>query len=76
LNRQADRIDGIESSKRTVFETQMMKLYGAVNLYQQLEVSLKPPGTDDFAAELDAFQKSIAPGVAAVRSPRRRRKIR
>ena len=43
-----------------------MKLYEAMNLYQRLEVSLKPPGSDDFAAELDAYQKSIPPGIAAV----------
>ena len=39
-----------------------------MNLYQRLEISLKPPGTDDFAAELAAFQKSIAPGAAAVKA--------
>jgi ABC-type transport system involved in cytochrome c biogenesis permease subunit len=68
LRRQADRIDGIESSKRSVFESQIMKLYAAVNLYDQLEVSLKPPGTTDFARELAVFQKSIPPGIAAMRA--------
>jgi ABC-type transport system involved in cytochrome c biogenesis permease subunit len=43
-----------------------MKLDDTLNLYQRLEVSLKPPATDDFAAELAAYQKSIAPGIAAV----------
>ena len=45
-----------------------MKLYEMMNLYQRLEISLKPPGSDDFAAELDAYQKSIAPGIAAVQA--------
>jgi ABC-type transport system involved in cytochrome c biogenesis permease subunit len=66
MDKQADRIEDIQTSQRTVFESQMMKLYDAVNLYQSLEVSLKPPATDDFAAEVDTYQKSIAPGVAAV----------
>jgi ABC-type transport system involved in cytochrome c biogenesis permease subunit len=66
IGKQADRIQSIESSKRTVFESQLMKLSDALNLYQRLEVSLKTPATDDFAAELDAYQKSIAPGIAAV----------
>jgi ABC-type transport system involved in cytochrome c biogenesis permease subunit len=66
IEKQASRIEPIDASKRTVFESQLMKLYEAMNLYQRLEVSLKPPGSDDFAAELDAYQKSIAPGVAAV----------
>src|SRR5208283_6112663 len=66
LEKQADRIEKIESANRTVFESQLMKLTEAMNLYERLEVSLKPPVTDDFAAELETFQKSIPPGIAAV----------
>jgi ABC-type transport system involved in cytochrome c biogenesis permease subunit len=66
LEKQADRIEKIESANRTVFESQLMKLTETLNLYERLEVSLKPPVTDDFAAELEAFQKSIGPGIAAV----------
>jgi len=66
LEKQAGRIEKIESVRRTVFESQLIKLYDVLNLYQRLQVSLKPPATDDFAAELEAFQKSIAPGLAAV----------
>ena len=68
LEKQADRIEIIESANRTVFESQLMKLYETLNLYQRLEISLKPPGSDDFAVELDAYQKSIAPGMAAVQA--------
>ena len=66
LEKQADRIEKIASANRTAFESQLMKLYETLNLYQRLEISLKPPASDDFAAELDAYQKSIAPGIAAV----------
>ena len=66
IDKQVSRIESIESAKRTVFESQLMKLDEAMNLYQRLEISLKPPGSDDFAAELDAYQKSIPPGIAAV----------
>jgi len=66
LEKQAMRIGPLDASKRTVFESQLMKLSEAMNLYERLEISLKPPGSDDFAAELDAYQKSIGPGVAAV----------
>jgi len=66
IEKQAARIEPIDASKRTVFESQLMKLYEMMNLYQRLEVSLRPPGSDDFAAELDAYQKSITPGIAAV----------
>ncbi|MGO9535734.1 MAG: hypothetical protein ACLPYM_01310, partial [Limisphaerales bacterium] len=66
MEKQADRIEKIESANRTVFESQLMKLYEIMSLYQRLEISLKPPATDDFAAELEAYQKCIAPGIAAV----------
>jgi ABC-type transport system involved in cytochrome c biogenesis permease subunit len=68
LEKQADRIQKIESANRTVFESQLMKLYEIMNLYQRLGISLKPPASDDFAAELEAFQKSIGPGMAAVQA--------
>jgi cytochrome c-type biogenesis protein CcsB len=66
IQKQADRIEPIDASTRTVFETQLMKLFSEMNLYQRLEISLKPPGSDDLAAELAAYQKSIAPGIAAM----------
>lgn len=66
IQKQADRIDGIDASKRSVFESQLMKLYNALSLYQRLELSLKPPATDDFAAELAEYQHSMAAGFAAV----------
>jgi ABC-type transport system involved in cytochrome c biogenesis permease subunit len=68
IQKQADRIEPIDAASRTVFETQLMKLFSEMNLYQRLEISLKPPGSDDFAAELAAYQKSIAPGAAAVQA--------
>jgi ABC-type transport system involved in cytochrome c biogenesis permease subunit len=68
LEKQADRVEKIESANRTVFESQLMKLYETLNLYQRLEISLKPPASDDFAAELEAYQKSIGPGMAAVQA--------
>jgi ABC-type transport system involved in cytochrome c biogenesis permease subunit len=68
LEKQAMRIGQLDAAKRTVFETQFMKLYDQMNLYQRLEISLKPPGSDDFAAELDAYQKSIGPGITALQA--------
>jgi len=68
LEKQAERIEKLESASRTVFESQLMKLSDTLNLYQRLEISLKPPATDDFAAELDAYQKSIASGMIAVQA--------
>lgn len=66
IQRQADRIDPIDASRRSAFETQLMKLYNEMALYQRLQMSLKPLDTDDFAAELAAYQNSLAPGIAAM----------
>lgn len=68
IQKQADRIDSIDASKRTVFETQLMKLYSAMVLYQRLQLSLKPADTDDFAAELVSYQSSFGPGMGAVQA--------
>jgi ABC-type transport system involved in cytochrome c biogenesis permease subunit len=74
INRQAERILTREHDKasapesRTVFEKQVMKLYGALQLYEGLMISLRPPGSDNFAGDLVDYQKAIAPGVAAVRA--------
>ncbi len=68
LNRQAARISKIEAANRSSFERQVMKLYSAVNLYQRLKTSLKPPGVDDLAAQVSEYEKSIGPGVAAWRA--------
>ena len=74
INRQAERILTRERDKtsapenRSVFEKQLIKLFGALQLYEGLMISLRPPGSDNFAADLDAYQNAIAPGVAAVRA--------
>ena len=37
IEKQSDRIDKIESANRTVFESQLMKLTDAMNLYERLK---------------------------------------
>lgn len=68
INKEAERIDKIESSQRSAFERQLMKLYSGMTLYQRLKLSLRPQGSDDFVAELKDYEKAIEPGVAAVQA--------
>lgn len=74
LSKQAQRIAERESSRRadpqtrTVFEKQLMKLHEALSLYQRLKVSVRPPDTEDFAAELKRYESLIAPGIAAAKA--------
>jgi cytochrome c-type biogenesis protein CcsB len=73
LKREEDKTS--DADKRTVFEKQLIKLYEGLSMYERLAVSLRPPGSDDFAAELEAYRKSIAPGVAAVQASEAGRKF-
>ncbi len=68
VSKEAQRIDKIEESRRTAFENQLMKLYSGLTLYQRLKVSLRPPDSDNFAAEVAAYQSAIEPGIEAVRA--------
>jgi len=70
VERQAQRISGIESQARTAFERQVMKLQNAVVLYRRLKNSLCLEGTEDFAKELVDFKQALVPGVAAIRAQR------
>jgi len=58
----------VESQARTAYQRQVAKLFNAVALYQRLKFTLQPVGTQDFAAELRAFQEAVRPGLAALRA--------
>ena len=68
LDKQGERIEKIDSGDRTAFEKQVVRLQNAILLYQRLKVTLRPPDSDDLAAELVQYQKSIDPGLAALRA--------
>ncbi len=68
IEKQADRIDKIESASRSAFERQLMKLYNGTALYQRLKITLCPPDSHNMAVELAEYQKLIPDGIAAVRA--------
>jgi ABC-type transport system involved in cytochrome c biogenesis permease subunit len=68
VDKQAQRIDHIDASDRSVFEQQLMKLYNAMQMYQQLKLTLCPVDSKDLGIELAVYQKLIPDGVAAVRA--------
>ena len=65
---QAKRINDTEDAGRTAFERQLLKLNNALEIYQRLKWSLCPPGTEDFSAQLAAYQQGIPAGVAAAQA--------
>ena len=68
LDKQGERIEKIEAGNRTAFEKQVVKLQNAILLYQRLKLTLRPEDSDDLAAEVAQFQKSLNAGLAAVRA--------
>lgn len=66
IEKQAEQIDKIESAQRTPFQRALMRLYSNVNLYQRLRLSLMPPETTNYTAELTAFEQAIPAGMAAL----------
>jgi len=77
LQEQIDRLRALEKeekekgekesdAKRTPFEKQCLKLYTSLRTYISIRNCLKPEQTDDFTAELKAYQAAIPAGVTAV----------
>jgi cytochrome c-type biogenesis protein CcsB len=70
IEKEGRQVMEVEAQQRTAYQKQVANLYNAMMLYQRLKHSLKPDNVDDFAAELAAFEKSLAPGLAAFRAQR------
>jgi ABC-type transport system involved in cytochrome c biogenesis permease subunit len=68
LGTQGRQAAAVEEKLRTPFQKQVLKLQHALVLYQRIKNSLQPTGTENFAAELADFEKSLGPGVAAWRA--------
>jgi cytochrome c-type biogenesis protein CcsB len=68
MEEEGRKFQAIEPAQRTAHQKQMLNLYNSLILYQRLKNSLKPEAMTDFAGELAAFEKTIQPGVAAVRA--------
>ncbi len=65
IDKQGQRAAAIQPASRTTFEKAVFKLQQNLILYQRLKSTLRPEDIDDFSAELAAFQRDLAPGLAA-----------
>ena len=68
ITRQTQRINNIEDAGHTAFERQLLKLDNALEIYQRLKASLCPPDTENFPAQLAAYEQAVHAGVAAARA--------
>jgi ABC-type transport system involved in cytochrome c biogenesis permease subunit len=59
---QAEKLEAIE---RSAYQSAILNLRNALMLYQRLKNSVQPEGTENFAVELEAFQREI-PGAEKV----------
>ena len=65
IDKQGAQAGGIESAKRTPFQTAVFNLRNSLMLYQQLKYSLRPEDARDFSGEIDAFLNAVPAGVEA-----------
>ena len=78
IDKQAQRLTAVDKNDhllidektRTPFEKRLLEVYHALSLFNRLKSSLKPEASDDFAAELKAYQEAIKPGIEAVQAER------
>ncbi len=68
IDHQARRISSKDVQLQTAFEKQVMRTHNALNLYYRLKNSIIPEGSTNFVGELQAYEKSIAPGITALRA--------
>jgi len=61
------RENNIEDQAQTPFEKQIVKLKSSLDLYFRIKNSLRPENVPSFAEEIQAFEKSIGPGLEAFR---------
>ncbi|HEY6225975.1 MAG TPA: hypothetical protein VI282_02525, partial [Verrucomicrobiae bacterium] len=64
---EAEENKTIEAEQRSSVEKAIVRLQVALNTYFKLENSLEFKGSEDFAADVAAYERAIPGGVAAVR---------
>ena len=65
IDKQGQRAAAIEPATRSAFEKSVFNLQQNLILYQRLKNTLRPEDSDDFSAELAAYQRDLEPGLAA-----------
>ena len=63
IDEQGGQSDKLEAVQRSAYQSGILNLRNGLALYQRLKNSIQPEGAQNFAAELQAFVKSV-PGAA------------
>jgi ABC-type transport system involved in cytochrome c biogenesis permease subunit len=63
IDEQGAQSDKLEAVQRSAYQSAILNLRNGLALYQRLKNSIQPEGAQNFAAELQAFEKAL-PGAA------------
>ncbi len=75
IERQAKLADPVESGQRSLFQTNILKLYNQLHLYQRLKNTLQVEDSPDLPSEIALYEKSAPAGMQAVREREAGRKF-
>jgi len=68
FEKENERVQKIETAKRTAYENAIAKLHQRLARYAQLKNSVQPADAADWPAELAAYEKLIPTGIAAIQA--------
>jgi ABC-type transport system involved in cytochrome c biogenesis permease subunit len=68
FNQENLRVQKIEGPNRSAYERAVAKLHTQITLYAQLKLAVKPASSQDWPAELAAYEKLIPDAVTAARA--------
>ncbi len=67
IQEQGNRARQLDDKQRTAVQKQAVKLHHAVFVYQMMKAAARPPGWNDFAGQLAAFETNLPAGMEAMR---------
>ncbi len=75
IDGQGEKVEGVESAKRTPYQTAVYNLRNSLMLYQRLKNSIRPESAQDFTGEIEAYLKAIPGGLEAIKKQQKGEKI-
>ena len=68
IDEQGEQAEKLQAVERSAYQSAILNLRNALVLYQRLKNSLQPEGAEDFAAELQAFERAVPEAARAARA--------
>jgi ABC-type transport system involved in cytochrome c biogenesis permease subunit len=68
IDEQGEQAEKLQAVERSAYQSAILNLRNALVLYQRLKNSLQPEGAENFATELQAFEKAVPEAARAARA--------